>query len=70
MLHSNMFLSGNNDIRPVAFMAIIEHAVKKVCTLIMVKKAFSATGVMSFNPIKIGLNAFLARSKKVLNCHL
>ena len=70
MLHSNMLLSGNNDIRPVAFMAIIEHAVKKVCTPIMVKKAFSATGIMTFNPIKIDLNAFLTSSEKVLNCHL
>ena len=41
----------------MAFMAIIDHAVKKMCTPVKVKKAFSATGVVPFNPNKIDLNA-------------
>ena len=59
-----MLLSGSNDITRVAFMAIIEHAVKEVCTPMMVKKAFSATGIIPFNPNKIDLDAFPTSSEK------
>ena len=45
-------------------MAIIDHAVKEVCTPVMVKKAFSATGVVPFNPNKIDLNAFPTSSSQ------
>ena len=46
----------------IAFMAIIDHAVKEVCTKEMVKKSFSVTGIIPFNPNKIDLSAFPSSS--------
>ena len=62
MIHNNIFLSGNSDLSRVAFIAIIDHAVKQVCTKDMVMKAFIATGVIPFNPSKIDLSAFPSSS--------
>ena len=52
MLHNKMLLTGNNDMTRLAFMATVDYAVKDVCTPTMVKKAFSATGIMPYNPSK------------------
>ena len=41
-------------------MTIIDHAVKTVCTKENVLKAFSATGVIPYNPNKIYLSQFLS----------
>ena len=57
MIHNNIFITGNSDLTRIAFMASIDHAVKEVCTKEMVKKAFSANGVISFDPSQIDLSA-------------
>ena len=56
ILHNNIFIS------QVAFMAIINHVVKEVCTEEMVKKSFSATGVNQYNQNKIDLSAIPSSS--------
>ena len=58
MIQNNIHISGNSDLTRVAFLAIIVHAVKTVCTREMVEKAFSATGVIPFNPNRINLSSF------------
>ena len=55
MIHNKPIVSGTSDISRIAFMAIIDHAVKTVCTKKIFLKAFSATGVMPYNPDKIDL---------------
>ena len=62
MLHNKMLLTGNNDMTRLAFMATVDYAVKDVCTPTMVKKAFSATGIMPYNPSKIDLSLFPSSS--------
>ena len=62
MLHNKMLLTGNNDMTRLAFMATVDYAVKDVCTPTMVKKAFSATGIMPYNPSKIDLSLFPSTS--------
>ena len=54
ILQNNQLLSGNTDLTRI--IATVDHAVKKVCTLELVHKAFSATGVIPFNPAKIDLS--------------
>ena len=55
MIHNKPIVSGTSDISRIAFMAISDHAVKTVCTKKIFLKAFSATGVMPYNPDKIDL---------------
>ena len=45
MIDRKPIISCNSDISRIVFMAIIDHAVKTVCTKENVLKAFSATGV-------------------------
>ena len=65
MLDSTIFIRGNNDVSRIAFINIIEHAVKEVCTPENVAKAFSATGVIPFNPNKVNLSQFATSSSSV-----
>ena len=58
MIYSNPLVSGNSDFSRVVFIAIIHEAVSSVCTLENVLLAFSATGVVPFNPQKIQLTDF------------
>ena len=58
MVYSNPIISGNSDLSRVAFMAIIDQAVKTVCTEEAVKMAFSATGIIPFDPKRIDLTRF------------
>ena len=58
MLHNKPTISGNSDMSKVAFVAIVDHAVKTVCTKENVLKAFSSTGVMPYDPTKIDLSHF------------
>ena len=58
ILQKNQILSGNTDLTGIVFIATVDHAVKKVCTLELVQKAFGATGVIPFNPAKIEFNEF------------
>ena len=62
MVYNNPLISGNSR---VAFMTIIKHAVEKVCTKENVMKAFSATGVIPYDPSKIDLAAFPSSSATV-----
>ena len=62
MLHNNALLSGNSDLTQIAFMAIVDEAVKAACTEEAVSKAFSATGVVPFNPDQIDLVQFPSSS--------
>ena len=55
MIHNKPIISGTSDISRIAFMAIIDHAVKTVCTKKNFLKAFSAAGVIPYNPDKIDL---------------
>ena len=45
-------MTGNSDLSRIAFISIINNAVETVCTIEIVKRAFSATGVVPFNPEK------------------
>ena len=56
MIHNKPIISGTSDISRIAFMVIIDHAVKTVSTKENVLKAFSATGVIPYNPNKIDLS--------------
>ena len=58
MIHGKPIISGSIDISRIAFMAIIDHVVKTVCTKENVLKAFSATRVIPYNPNKIDLIQF------------
>ena len=58
MIHNKPIISGNSDISRIAFNTIIDYAVKTVCTNENVLKAFSATGVIPYNPNKIDLSQF------------
>ena len=62
MVQNNPLISGNSDLTRVAFMGIIDHAVKNVYTKENVSKAFSATGVIPFNPQKIDVSSFPSSS--------
>ena len=55
MIDRKPVISCNSDISRIAFMAIIDHAVKTVCTKKNFLKAFSAAGVIPYNPDKIDL---------------
>ena len=46
----------------LAFISIINHAVETVCTIETVKKAFSATGEVPFNPEKIDISKYPSSS--------
>ena len=52
VIHNKPVINGNNDISRIAFMAIIDHAVKSAHTKENVVKVFSATGVITYNPNK------------------
>ena len=65
MIHNNIFITGNSELTRIAFIAIIDHAVKEVCTKEMVKKAFSATGVIPFDPSQIDLSDFPTSASQV-----
>ena len=54
MIHNK---PGDNGISRIAFVAIIDPAVKIVFTKENVLKAFSATGVIPYNPNKIDLSS-------------
>ena len=58
MIHNKPIVSGKSDISRIAFMKMIVHAVKTVCTKENVLKTFSATRVISFNSNKIDLSQF------------
>ena len=58
MIYNNPVISGNSDLSRVAFIAIIDQAVKTVCTKENVFMAFSATGIIPFNPQRIDLTQF------------
>ena len=58
MLHNNTLISGNSDLTWIAFMAIVNEAVKAACTEEAVSKAFSAIGIVPFNPDQIDLAQF------------
>ena len=58
MLYTNPLVTGNSDLSRVAFIAIIDEAVKSVCTEDNVCKAFEATGIIPFNPQKIDLSQY------------
>ena len=58
MIHIKPIISGNSDISRIAFMAIIDYVVKTEYTKENVLKAFSATGVIPYNPNKIDLTQF------------
>jgi hypothetical protein len=58
MIHNKPIISGNTDMTRIAFTSIIIHAVNEVCTNESIAKAFSATGVMPFNPDAIDLSKF------------
>ena len=53
MLHNNALISGNSDLTRIAFMAIVDESVKAACTEEAVSKAFSANGIVPFNPDQI-----------------
>ena len=46
MIHNKPVISGNSDASRIAFMAIIDHALKTICTNENVLKVFSATGLI------------------------
>ena len=52
---NNASISGNSDLTRTGFMAIVDEAVKTVFTMEEITKAFSATGIIPFNPDKIVL---------------
>ena len=58
MIHNNPIISGNSNLSRIAFIAIIIEAVKTVCTKEKVLMAFSATGVIPFNPQRIDLSKY------------
>lgn len=58
MIHNKPIISGNTDMTRIAFTSIIIHAVNEVCTDESIAKAFSATGVMPYNPNAIDLSKF------------
>ena len=58
MIQNNMLLTGNSLIPRLEFTNIIDNAIRETCTKELVLKAFSATGVLPFNPEKIDLIQF------------
>ena len=50
MIQNNMLLTGNSLINRLEFINIIDNAMRETCTVELVLKAFSATGVLPFNP--------------------
>ena len=57
-ISNNSLLSGNSDMSCVAFKAVIQEAVVSVCTKENIYMAFSATGIIPFNPAKIQLENY------------
>ena len=58
MIQNNMLLAGNSLITHLEFINIIDNAIRETCTKELVLKAFSATGVLPFNPEKIDRSQF------------
>ena len=56
MIHSKPKISGNSGISRIAFMTILDHAVKTICTMENVLETFTAIGVIPYNPNKIDLS--------------
>ena len=61
MIQNNMLLTGNSLINRLEFINIIDNAMRETCTVELVLKAFSATGVLPFNPAKIDLSVSIRK---------
>ena len=66
-LTNNARLSGNSDLSRVAFITVVDEAVRQVCTKEAIAKAFSCTGIIPFDPKKIDLSKYPSSFKKPCN---
>ena len=58
MIETNYNLSGNSDLSRVSFIAAVNEAVIYVCTPSAISKAFSATGIIPFDPSRVKLSDY------------
>ena len=57
-IENNTRVSGNSDMSRISFIAVVNEAVRDVCSKENVLRAYSATGLIPFNPKKVDISKY------------